>query len=106
MPVANLVGAENSGFAQIGAGIRDVRTYRPCGAGVFERPAMSGHHRAVVPRPGDVRPAADLPRQSVQNTLAEMARRIDVARVYSHHVVERQLFQNQPVARPNTGQLP
>ena len=30
-------------------------------------------------------------RQSVQNTLAEMARRIDVARVYSHHVVERQL---------------
>jgi acyl-CoA dehydrogenase len=30
-------------------------------------------------------------RQSVQNTLAEMARRIDVARVYAHHVVERQL---------------
>ena len=27
----------------------------------------------------------------MQNTLAEMARRIDVARVYSHHVVERQL---------------
>ena len=30
-------------------------------------------------------------RQSVQNTLAEMARRIDVARVYSRNVVERQL---------------
>jgi acyl-CoA dehydrogenase len=27
----------------------------------------------------------------VQNTLTEMARRIDVARVYSRHVVERQL---------------
>jgi acyl-CoA dehydrogenase len=27
----------------------------------------------------------------VQNTLAEMARRIDVARVYSRHVVERAL---------------
>lgn len=27
----------------------------------------------------------------MQNTLAEMARRIDVARVYSRHVVERQL---------------
>ncbi len=30
-------------------------------------------------------------RQSVQNTLAEMARRIDVARVYARNVVERQL---------------
>ena len=30
-------------------------------------------------------------RQSVQNTLAEMARRIDVARVYSRTVVERSL---------------
>ena len=27
----------------------------------------------------------------MQNTLAEMARRIDVARVYTRHVVERQL---------------
>jgi acyl-CoA dehydrogenase len=30
-------------------------------------------------------------RQSVQNTLAEMARRIDVARVYTRNVIERQL---------------
>ena len=30
-------------------------------------------------------------RQSVQNTLAEMARRIDVARVYTRNLVERQL---------------
>jgi acyl-CoA dehydrogenase len=30
-------------------------------------------------------------RQSVQNTLAEMAQRIDVARVYTRHVVERQI---------------
>ena len=30
-------------------------------------------------------------RQQVQNTLAEMARRIDVARVYTHNLVERQL---------------
>lgn len=45
----------------------------------------------------DIDAKADLVRrqleaaQSVQNTLAEMARRIDVARVYAHHVVERQL---------------
>jgi acyl-CoA dehydrogenase len=30
-------------------------------------------------------------RQQVQNTLAEMARRVDVARVYTRSVVERQL---------------
>ena len=30
-------------------------------------------------------------RQSVQNTLSEMARRVDVARVYTHNIVERQL---------------
>src|SRR6202035_4773818 len=30
-------------------------------------------------------------RQQVQNTLAEMARRIDVARVYTRHLVEREL---------------
>ena len=30
-------------------------------------------------------------RQAVQNTLSEMARRIDVARIYTRHVVERQL---------------
>jgi acyl-CoA dehydrogenase len=30
-------------------------------------------------------------RQQVQNTLAEMARRIDVARVYTRHLVERQM---------------
>ena len=40
-------------------GIR-LRADRTCRAGVFERAAMSGHHRAVVPRPGDIRPPADL----------------------------------------------
>ncbi len=30
-------------------------------------------------------------RQAVQNTLAEMARRIDVARVYTHRLVEREM---------------
>ena len=35
-------------------------------------------------------------RQAVQNTLAEMARRIDVARVYTRDVVERQLGGRRP----------
>jgi len=39
----------------------------------------------------------------VQNTLAEMARRVDVARVYTHHVVERQLAGAAPAATSGLG---
>jgi acyl-CoA dehydrogenase len=89
VPRANLVGAENSGFAQIAQ------------AFVSERIAMATQAYASAQRCLDItaqwcrdretfgRPL--ISRQSVQNTLAEMARRIDVARVYSRHVVERQL---------------
>jgi acyl-CoA dehydrogenase len=37
-------------------------------------------------------------RQSVQNTLSEMARRVDVARVYTRSLVERQLAGAAPAA--------
>ena len=89
VPKANLVGAENSGFAQIAQ------------AFVSERIAMATQAYSSAQRCLDItaqwcrdretfgRPL--ISRQSVQNTLAEMARRIDVARVYSRHVVERQL---------------
>lgn len=88
-PAANLIGAEHTGFAQIAQ------------AFVSERIALAVQAYSSAQRCLDItaqwcrdretfgRPL--ISRQSVQNTLAEMARRIDVARVYSRSVVERQL---------------
>ena len=89
VPVANLVAAENTGFLQIAA------------AFVSERVGLAAQAYASAQRCLDItvewcrnretfgRPL--ISRQSVQNTLAEMARRIDVARVYTRNVVELQL---------------
>ena len=89
VPAANLIGSENSGFAQIAA------------AFVPERVGMAAQAYSSAQRCLDLtvewcrnretfgRPL--ISRQQVQNTLAEMARRIDVARVYTHNLVERQL---------------
>ncbi|BBY56663.1 acyl-CoA dehydrogenase family protein [Mycobacterium koreense] len=89
VPRANLVGVENSGFLQIAQ------------AFVAERIGLAAQAYSSAQRCLDLtvawcrdretfgRPL--ISRQAVQNTLAEMARRIDVARVYTHHVVERQL---------------
>jgi len=89
VPASNLVGAENTGFLQIAA------------AFVAERVGLAAQAYASAQRCLDLtaewcrnRVTFGQPlitRQEVQNTLAEMARRIDVARVYTHHVVERQL---------------
>ena len=89
VPAANLIGAEHSGFMQIAA------------AFVSERVGLAAQAYASAQRCLDLtvewcrsretfgRPL--ISRQSVQNTLSEMARRVDVARVYTRHVVERQL---------------
>lgn len=89
VPVANLIGPENTGFLQIAA------------AFVSERVGLAAQAYASAQRCLDLtvkwcrdretfgRPL--ISRQSVQNTLAEMARRVDVARVYTHHLVDRQL---------------
>ncbi|MGA7135993.1 MAG: acyl-CoA dehydrogenase family protein [Mycobacterium sp.] len=89
VPAANLVGTENSGFAQIAQ------------AFVAERIGLAAQAYSSAQRCLDItaqwcrdretfgRPL--ISRQAVQNTLAEMARRIDVARVYARNVVERQL---------------
>lgn len=89
VPVANLVGAENTGFAQIAQAFVSERI----GLAVQ---AYSSAQRCLDLtvqwcRDRDTFGKPLISRQSVQNTLAEMARRIDVARVYSRHVVERQL---------------
>ena len=89
VPAENLVGAQNSGFAQIaqafvaeriGLAVQAYSSAQRClditvqwcrGRETFGRPLIS--------------------RQTVQSTLTEVARRTDVARVYSRNVVERQL---------------
>ncbi|GAA5044984.1 acyl-CoA dehydrogenase family protein [Nocardia callitridis] len=87
VPVENLVGEENSGFAQI------------AGAFVSERVGLAIQAYASAQRCLDLtldwvraretfgRPL--ISRQSVQNTVTEMARHIDVARVYTRDVVVR-----------------
>jgi len=89
VPATHLVGTENSGFAQIATNF------------VSERIALAAQAYSSAQRCLDItaqwcrdretfgRPL--ISRQSVQNTLSEMARRVDVARVYARHVVERQL---------------
>jgi acyl-CoA dehydrogenase len=89
VPVTNLVGVQNTGFLQI------------AGAFVSERVGLAAQAYSSAQRCLDLtvdwcrnretfgRPL--ITRQAVQNTLAEMARRIDVARVYTRRLVERQL---------------
>ena len=89
VPAANLIGQENTGFVQI------------AGAFVSERVGLAAQAYASAQRCLDLtvewcrnRETFGKPlisRQSVQNTLSEMARRIDVARVYTRSLVERQL---------------
>lgn len=89
VPATNLVGAENTGFAQIAAAFVSERT------GLAAQ-AYSGAQRCLDltadwcrQRETFGRPL--IARQSVQHSLAEMARRVEVARVYTRSVVERQL---------------
>ncbi len=87
VPVANLVGEENTGFVQIAQNF------------VSERIGLAVQAYACAQRCLDItvawcrerdtfgRPL--ISRQAVQNTLAEMARRIEVARVYTRSVAVR-----------------
>ena len=89
VPVENLVGPENSGFAQIAQ------------AFVTERAALAVQAYASAQRCLDLtlewvrdRETFGKPliaRQSVQDSVTEMARRIDVARTYTRAVVERRV---------------
>jgi acyl-CoA dehydrogenase len=87
VPAANLVGAENSGFAQLAQHF------------VAERVGLAVQAYACAQRCLDVTVEwcrmretfgrALISRQQVQHTLTEMARRIDVARVYTRSVAAR-----------------
>lgn len=87
VPVGNLVGAENAGFAQIGA------------AFVTERVALAVQAYSQAQRCLDLtldwvreRQTFGKPliaRQNVQDAVTDMARMIDIARVYTRAVVDR-----------------
>lgn len=87
VPVTNLVGVENTGFAQIAKHF------------VSERVTLATQAYSSAQRCLDVSVAwcrdrqtfgqPLIARQAVQNTLTEMARRIDVARVYTRDVASR-----------------
>ncbi|MEB3050718.1 acyl-CoA dehydrogenase family protein [Mycolicibacter sp. MYC123] len=89
VPAANLVGAENTGFAQIAAAFVSERVGLAAQAYASAQRCLELTLAWCRDRETFGRPL--ISRQAVQNTLAEMARRIDVARVYTRHVVERQL---------------
>jgi len=87
VPAANLVGAENSGFVQIAQNFvaerigLAVQSYA-CGQRALDVTVEWCRLRETFGRPL-------ISRQSVQNTLAEMARRIEVARTYTRTIAAR-----------------
>jgi acyl-CoA dehydrogenase len=96
VPVANLVGQENGGFAQLATQF------------VTERLSLAVQGYATARRALEVtvdwcrlretfgRPL--ISRQLVQHRLTEMARKIDLARVYTRHVAERYVAGDEVIA--------
>ena len=89
VPVANLVGAENSGVAQIAQAFLSERIALAAQAYSSAQRCLDLTLRWVRDRETFGKPL--IARQSVQNTVTEMARKIDIARVYTHNIVERSL---------------
>lgn len=96
VPARNLVGAENTGFAQIAEQF------------VVERIALAVHGYGIAARSLEL--TADycrtrqtfgrplISRQTVQHALVEMRRQVEVARAYTHDVVRRHLAGDNVVA--------
>lgn len=92
VPVGNLVGAENSGFAQIAQAFLTERIALAAQAYSSAQRCLDLTLQWVRDRETFGKPL--IARQSVQNTVTEMARKIDVARVYTHYLVEQSLESN------------
>ncbi|MGW4336341.1 acyl-CoA dehydrogenase family protein [Rhodococcus koreensis] len=93
VPAANLVGEENSGFAQIAQAFLTERIALAAQAYASAQRCLDLTLAWVRDRETFGRPL--ISRQSVQNTVTEMARRTDVARVYTRALVERSLVSNE-----------
>jgi acyl-CoA dehydrogenase len=98
VPAENLVGPENSGFLQIAAAFVSERVGLAVQAYSSAQRCLDLSVQWCRDRETFGKPL--IARQSVQNTLAEMARRIDVARVYSRSVIERGLNGDQNLIAP------
>lgn len=98
VPAENLVGAENSGFMQIAMAFVSERIGLAVQAYSSAQRCLDLAVQWCRDRETFGKPL--ISRQSVQNTLAEMARRIDVARVYSRNVIERQLAGDSDLIAP------
>ncbi|RRQ29722.1 acyl-CoA dehydrogenase [Rhodococcus sp. Eu-32] len=92
VPVENLVGAENSGFAQIAQAFLTERIALAAQAYASAQRCLDLTLQWVRDRETFGKPL--IARQSVQKTVTEMARKIDIARVYTRNVVERSLDSN------------
>lgn len=92
VPVGNLVGAENSGFAQIAQAFLSERIALAAQAYSSAQRCLDLTLQWVRDRETFGKPL--IARQSVQNTVTEMARKIDIARVYTRNIVERSLTEN------------
>ena len=89
VPVANLVGAENTGFAQLAKHFVSERLLLAVQAYASGQRALDLAVAWCRTRETFGRPL--ISRQTVQHTLTEMARRIDVARVYTRDIARRSL---------------
>ncbi|WP_072805608.1 acyl-CoA dehydrogenase family protein [Rhodococcoides yunnanense] len=89
VPATGLVGAENSGFAQIAHAFLTERIALAAQAYSSAQRCLDLTLRWVRDRETFGKPL--IARQSVQNTVTEMARKIDIARVYTRNLVERSL---------------
>ena len=86
VPAANLVGAENSGFVQIAQNFVSERIGLAVQAYSSAQRSLDLTVKWCRLRETFGRPL--ISRQTVQHTLAEMARRVEVARVYTRHVAQ------------------
>jgi len=98
VPVTNLVGLPDTGFLQIAQAFVAERIGLAAQAYSSAQRCLNLTVQWCRDRETFGRPL--ISRQAVQNTLAEMARRIDVARVYARHVVEKQMAGDTDLIAP------
>ncbi|GGS49862.1 acyl-CoA dehydrogenase family protein [Actinokineospora fastidiosa] len=96
VPRANLVGQEDTGFIQIAVNFVAERLTLAVQAYAHAQRALDLTLEWCRNRETFNRPL--ISRQAVQNTLTEMARRIDVARTYTRHVAQRHLDGDDVIA--------
>ena len=89
VPVENLVGAENSGFFQLAEHFLSERVALAAQAYSHAQRCLDLAVDWTRNRETFGKPLID--RQLVQNTLTEMARKIDVARTYTHALIDRSI---------------